>query len=200
MDVILASTLDNNARAAISDIFVDGFYQWLKYFSKDKQKLSRAFAHMFNFDVFYVATLDGNIAGIAALNDGTSSTVKLNKKEIQKHLGFFMGWFAYKMLKHEFMDKQYPFDMTPGVGYVEFVATAPAYRGKGAATAIIEHFFSLPQFSEYILEVADTNENAVRLYEKLGFCEFKRVEMKNKKQSGVNFLVYMRYEKGRIST
>ncbi|HBI74485.1 MAG TPA: N-acetyltransferase [Ruminococcaceae bacterium] len=192
MHVILAGKLDNSARSTISEIFVDGFYQWLKYFSKDKQKLSRAFAHMYNLDVFYVAKLDGNIAGIAALNDGTSPTVKLDKKEMQKHLGFFRGWFAYKMLGHEFMDKQYPFDMIPGMGYVEFVATAPSYRGKGAATAIIEHFFSLPHFNEYVLEVADTNENAVHLYEKLGFHEFKRMEMKNKKQSGVNFLVYMK--------
>lgn len=196
MDVILASKLNDSAQAAISAIFVDGFYQWLKYFSKDKQKLSRAFAHMFNLDVFYAAQIDSNVAGIAALNDGTAPTVRLDKREMQKHLGFFMGWFAYKMLKREFEDKQYPFDMPPGTGYVEFVSTASAYRGKGVATAIMEHFFALPQFHEYVLEVADTNENAMRLYEKLGFQEFQRVEMKNKKQSGVNFLVYMRYKKG----
>lgn len=43
--------------------------------------------------------------------------------------------------------------------------------------------------------LADTNTTAVKLYEKLGFAEFQRVEMKYKKQSGVNYLVYMRYPK-----
>ena len=47
---------------------------------------------------------------------------------------------------------------------------------------------------QYIM-VADTNKNAVKLYEKLGFVEIKRVKMNNSKRSCINFLVYMRYVK-----
>jgi ribosomal protein S18 acetylase RimI-like enzyme len=46
-----------------------------------------------------------------------------------------------------------------------------------------------------VLEVADTNLNAVNLYTKLGFKEFKRVEEKHSKASGINYLVYMKYIK-----
>jgi hypothetical protein len=45
---------------------------------------------MFNLDVFYAALIDGNIAGIVALNDGTVPAVKLNKKtktSYQKSIG-----------------------------------------------------------------------------------------------------------------
>ena len=33
-------------RNEISSIFVDGFYKWIKFFSKDKEALKKAFAHI----------------------------------------------------------------------------------------------------------------------------------------------------------
>lgn len=197
--VMNATKSHTDVRDRISEIFVDGFFQWLKFFSKDKDVLTGAFAHMFNLDVFYVAEAEGQIVGIAALNDGTKQTVHLDKKELQKHLGWIKGTITYKVLKKEFEDKDYPFDFKSGMGYVEFVGTASNYRGRGVASAIIEHFFAIPGYNEYVLEVADTNKNAVMLYEKLGFTEFMRIEMKNKKQSGVNNLVYMRHLRGKFS-
>ena len=193
--IIRADETTEDINYSISKIFVEGFYQWLRFFSKDREKLCRAFTHMFCRDVFYV-TMDGNVvAGIAGLNDGTRPTVILQKKELQKHLGWLMGTICYHALKNEFMDKKYPFLFNEREASVEFVATAPAYRGKGIASAIIGYFLVQPQYDSFVLEVADTNENAVRLYEKLGFKEFLRVEEKNKKQSGVNFLIYMRCAK-----
>lgn len=53
MEIIRAAELGNDARMKISELFVDGFYQWLKYFSKDKAKLAKAFQYMFNLEVFY---------------------------------------------------------------------------------------------------------------------------------------------------
>ena len=88
------------------------------------------------------------------------------------------------------MDKGYPFEMKPDMGYVEFVATSEELRGRGVASNLINYFIEFPEYKEYVLEVADTNKSAVSLYEKLDFKEFKRIEMKNKKQSGVNYLLY----------
>lgn len=193
--IFSANDFDESINEKMSYIFVEGFYQWLKFFSIDKDRLFRAFRHMFNRDVFYVAKIDGQIAGIAALNSNITKTVQLNQKEFYKHLGALKGFFAYKILKHEFEDKRYPFTIKPGMACVEFIATSLDFRNKGVASALITHFFSLPQYSEYVLEVADTNVTAIKLYKKLGFREFKRVEMKNRKQSGVNFLLYMNYEK-----
>ena len=36
MEYQKSSNLDPNARLEISRIFVEGFYEWFKYFSKDK--------------------------------------------------------------------------------------------------------------------------------------------------------------------
>jgi ribosomal protein S18 acetylase RimI-like enzyme len=179
----------------MSEIFVDGFYQWLRFFSKDKARLVSAFAHMFNHEVFYIAVISGAIAGLAACTGGNVPSVRLNQKELRKHLGLFIGTVAFSILKKEFEVKKYPVDITRDTGLVEFVAVDEQSRGQGVASAIIEHMFRSTPYKIYILEVADTNTTAVRLYEKLGFRELKRTKMKNSKRSGVNALIYMKYEK-----
>ncbi len=195
MNVMLAKKYDNAQRIKISEVFVEGFYQWLKFFSKDKAKLAHAFEHMFNLSVFYVAVIDDEVAGIAACADESSSSIRLEKAESKKHLGLIKGSIAFRILKRELEDKQYPFTIEKGMGMIEFVATSAKHRGKGVATAILNNIFDYTAYSVFALEVADTNENAVRLYEKLGFAEFMRVKHKHSKQSGINHLVYMKYFK-----
>ncbi len=198
MEIRRANELGSEIRGKISGIFVGGFYQWLKYFSKDTEKLSRAFAHMFLLENFHVAVIDGEPAGIAACSDGKTPSVRINAAEFRRHLGLFMGTIAGIMLKKELECHPYPFPIEKGVGSVEFVATHKDYRGKGVAPAIIQHIFSVTPYSSYVLEVADTNAPAVSLYQKLGFAEIMRVPHKHSKQSGVNFLVYMKCEKHKL--
>lgn len=133
MEIKVARELGGNTRSQISDIYTEGFQQWLIYFSKDLGKLSAAFAHMFLLDYFYVAVVDGKIAGITACTDGKTPPVRLDKKELRKHLGVMRGTFAYIMLKKNLENHAYPFPVETGTGSVEFVATAGAYRGKGVA-------------------------------------------------------------------
>jgi len=99
MKILCASEFGNDTKMKISKIFVDGFFQWLNFFSKDKDKLTKAFSHMFNLEVFYVAVIDDEIAGIAACTDGKVSSIHLESKELKKHMGFFMGTITYSVLK-----------------------------------------------------------------------------------------------------
>lgn len=195
MEIKQASEFGENIRKKISDIFVDGFIQWLQYFSKDSEKLSRAFAHMFILDSFYIAVMDGQPAGIAACTDGKTPPIRLQSKELRRHLGLIMGTIAGKILKRELENHPYPFPVESGWGSVEFVATDAKHRGKGVASSIIQHIVAETPYSTYILEVADTNTSAVKLYEKLGFREFMRTPQKHSKQSGIDHLVYMKYQK-----
>jgi ribosomal protein S18 acetylase RimI-like enzyme len=160
--------LGEGARKEISDIFVGGFFKWLRYFSKEPEKLSRALAHMFRLEAFYAAVEDGEILGIAACTDGKTPSVHIQTGELRHHLGFIMGSFAGLQLKRELEHHPYPFPLEPGTGSVEFVATNPNHLGRGVASAILRHIFSDTPYRAYVLEVADTNTPAVRLYEKLG--------------------------------
>lgn len=192
LEIKQSSTFENS-RIYLADIFVEGFYIWLKYFSKNKTKLKKAFAHIFVLEHFYVAFKDGNSAGMAAVSDGNTLVVKLNKKELTKHLGFIIGRIAFYVLKKEFevLGKQ----GLPRFPEVSFVSVLEKYRRQGIAEELINYVISHTTYEKYILEVADNNTPAVKLYEKLGFKEYFRVPVKNKKQTGFDFYIYLIKEK-----
>lgn len=196
MEIAVAGQIKKkNVREQISEIFVDGFYEWIKFFSKDKDVLKNAFAHMFNLDAFYIAIIDDEIAGFASICEERLNNILLNKKELQKHLGTFMGFFAYKVLRKEFESKKYPFTITNDMQPIEFVATSSKHQRRGIASKVIQYIFDNDPHTSFLLEVADTNFKAVSLYKKLGFKEIERIKMKNSKQSGIDYLLYMKYTK-----
>lgn len=196
ISVKLASEIDGNVREGISNIFAGGFYQWLKFFAKDTKQLAHAFEHAFILDHFYVAIIDGKIAGIAACTNGDTPSMKLCHKELRKHLGIIKGTIAGVVLKKEFENHAYPFQLEPNCGSIEFVATHENYRKQGVALSIITHICSVTPYDEYVLEVADTNIPAVQLYEKIGFKEFMRVALsaRARKESGIDHFLYMKYK------
>lgn len=169
MDFIRASDFLSGPQVSISRVFVDGFYQWLRYFSRDKEKLTRALAHMFNLDTFFAAVEDGAMVAITACTAKGEKCVRLDRREFTKHLGFIRGRIAYAILHKEFEVKTYPIPIGADTGAIEFVAVLSEHRGKGVAAELIQHIFTVAGFREYILEFADTNAAAVKLYQRLGF-------------------------------
>jgi len=190
--VCRASELDFDPRLEMSRIFVEGFYQWLHFFSKDKDKLTRAFAHMFLLEHFFVITNDKEIAAMAACVRVGQNCVNLNQKEFVTNLGAIKGRIAYAMSKKESQDKHYPLETTDSTAAIEIVAAAPAYKGQGLVKELLSWVMENTPYTEYILDVADTNIPAVHLYQRLGFEEVLRIPDKHPKQSGINAMLYMR--------
>ncbi|WP_029192493.1 GNAT family N-acetyltransferase [Paenibacillus harenae] len=194
--VIKADQTDIDARSQISEIFADGFTQWLGYFSKDRNKIAKAFAHMFVLNQFYIALADRKVAAMAACTDGTAMSVRLHTKQLIKHLGFFKGNLAGFFLKREFeglLDNP-----TRDKCSIEFVGTALEFRGRGAASHLISHILDHTAYKEYLIEeVADTNIPAMKLYQKLGFKEYKRKTIPKKlaEKNGINHLLSLKYVK-----
>ncbi|NLO42320.1 MAG: GNAT family N-acetyltransferase [Bacteroidales bacterium] len=195
-EISRADKTEVDAREQISEIFAEGFTQWLGYFSKDENIIAKAFAHMFVLEQFYVA-IDGNkIVGMIACTNGYNPSVKLDYAELQKNFGFFKGIIARLFLKKEFeggIDNS-----SPQKASIEFVGTSTNYRGKGVATQILKYILDNTSFSEYVIdEVADTNIPAISLYKKLGFMEYKRksVSPKVAKKIGINNFVSLIYTK-----
>jgi len=196
--IMKADKIDENidVRGQMAQIFAEGFAQWLGYFSKDKNIIAKAFSHMFILDQFYVAIENNKVAGMTACTDGKALSVQLNKKELRRHLGFFKGSIAGIVLKKEF---EAPYENFPvNTGSIEFVGTASEFRGQGIATQIIKYIMENTTYSEFLIEeVADTNIPAMRLYEKLGFEEYKRKPIPEKiaKRNGINNLLSLKYVK-----
>ena len=190
MEYIRADQLPFDPRPQMSMIFADGFYMWLRFFSKDKAKLARAFAHIFDLSHFYVAIQDGEVAALVSSTAGNISQIKLDKKTLYRELGCIRGHIAYAALTKNLVNHVYPFELPPQTGTIEFVATAPAFRGKGVAQGLIAHVMENMPYAEYMLEVADNNDTALRLYEKLGFIAFMRTSAPI--GSGFKHYVYMK--------
>lgn len=184
---------DVDVRLGMAKIFGEGFTQWLGFFSKDQTKIAEAFAHMFVLDQYYIAIAGGEVAGMAACTDCKTLSVRLNKRELRKHFGHYKGFLAGIFLKKEFEN---PFIDPPlNTGSIEFVGTASKFRGQGIAAKILENIFENTSFMEYIIEeVADTNIPAMRLYQKMGFAEYKSKPFPTKKAEkiGINKLVSLK--------
>jgi ribosomal protein S18 acetylase RimI-like enzyme len=194
--IIRADVIGSVARTQMAEIFAEGFTQWLGYFSTDKQKIAAAFAHMFVLDQFYLAMADNKIAGMAACTDCATLSVRLNIKDLRKHLGFIKGSIAWVVLKKEF-EKSFT-NPPPETGCIEFVGTAPEFRGQGAASQLIYHILeNTPNYDYLIMEVADTNIPAMNLYKKIGFEEYHRTQVPQNRarKIGINYLVALKLRK-----
>ena len=75
--IVKADEVDLDVRTKMSEIFAEGFTQWLVFFSKDKNIIAKAFAHMFLLDEFYVAIANDKVAGVMACTDGKTASVKI---------------------------------------------------------------------------------------------------------------------------
>jgi ribosomal protein S18 acetylase RimI-like enzyme len=192
MEIKPAKDMAENINGKISELFVEAFGKDLKVISKDTNKLVKAFSHIFVPDYFYIGIIDNEIAGMMVCADKEHYCIKQNKKELIKYLGIIKGSLANIIFKKYFNKyPKYPVEIDERTGSIEFVATNKKYRKKGVASSIMEYIFSLNLYDNYILEVADTNEQAYNLYKKLGYKEVYRVKQRFSKTIGINYLVYM---------
>jgi ribosomal protein S18 acetylase RimI-like enzyme len=192
MEIKRAKELNGNTGEKISALFVEAFGKDLKIISKNANKLTKAFSHIFVLDYFYVGIIDNEIAGMMVCADKDHYCTNHSKKVLIKNLGFIKGLLANMIFNNYLMKHpKYPVEINDKTGSIEFVATNKRYQKMGVATEIMKHIFSLNLYEKYILEVADTNEQAFNLYHKLGYKEVYRIKQKYAKTIGINYLVYM---------
>jgi ribosomal protein S18 acetylase RimI-like enzyme len=191
IDIKRAIELGDNIREKLSELYVDAFFEdGLKFFSKDKEKLKKAFCHVFELEYFYVAIIDNEIAGMIACVGRGPFCMNLSKKIFIKYLGFFKGlftWFAFRKYKNRCKN------LDADTAMVEFLATNIKYRNMGVATSLFKHLFTLPEYHYFVGEVADTNPRAFELYKRLGFKETSR--KKFIPNSGINYWIQIKHTK-----
>ena len=130
MEFFRADKLPFDPRPQMGRIFAEGFYDWLKHFSKDTAKLSQAVEHIFDLEYFCVAVREGQIAAMAACTDGKAPGVHFSRKTLCRNLGFVPGLIACFLLTKHLVNHVYPFEFSEDMGFVEFKRT-PAPKGSG---------------------------------------------------------------------
>jgi GNAT superfamily N-acetyltransferase len=158
----------------MAEILVEGFYEapigpGLKFISKDKKKLSKAFAHVFNHKAWKIAIMDEKIVGILGCGDENIQSFNIKKREFQKHLGRMRGWFAHFATKKLMRPHRFGADTVN----VEALVVCPSAQGKGVAKLLMQDVENRGH-KRAVLEVVDKNHGAVQLYEKLGYRKFEK--------------------------
>lgn len=194
MQLVRASELDENVRDHLVEVFLDGFVPQLGYFSKDRDRLARALAHIFLLDNFVVAVDGRRIVAMAGISTGNEQVVRLSAPVLREQLGLVKGTMAAAALTAEW-EHPYPVMVGADWGSIQFVATAADHRRRGAARAVLEHILATSGHDSYILEVGDGNTAAVALFESLGFRETARTPDTDAKRSGNEELLYLRYDR-----
>jgi ribosomal protein S18 acetylase RimI-like enzyme len=186
-----ATDIDPSYREQIVEILIDAFYDTkLSYLSSSKSRLIRAYGESFNFDYIFVAMIEDEIVGAITLVPMGETSMILNRKNVIKNLGFVKGNLVCFVRKYLL---KLPFQIDSSTGNIEFLATSEKFRGQGVATVLLRHIIENSFFEHYILDVADTNISAIKLYKKLGFREFKRKRFLP--HSGIGQIVYMKYSR-----
>jgi len=172
MEIKPAKDVNGNIQEKISKLYVEAFGKDMDAISKSPEKLVKAFTHMFVVDDFYVCIIDDEVVGMVACTNKETYSIKHDKKYLIKELGLIKGLVANMILKKIFTKpRKYSIEIEGKTGSIENVVTNSKYQKKGIATSIMEYIFALNMYEKYILEVSDTNENAIKLYKKLGFKE-----------------------------
>ncbi len=156
------------------EIFVDGFFNIFSILSKDKQVLKRFFKEALVKEMNYVYLHEHQVIGFLGLGDASRRcTRSVDKVTFKMLFGKLKSFLLFKFIPNGLS--------TPRVTNlkeveIEYLATAPAFRGKGIATKLIDFAASELGYKQVVLDVYSNNDTALRLYEKLGF---KKVEMKS---------------------
>ena len=192
---------NENERYLISTLWVNAFWEAMfKFFKKDKEVMFQAMEHAVNCEYTHVAVIEHSgdfqsskhdeIAGVVVCVPNGVVATKTDRKVLVKYLGFIKGNILHYAVM---ITNKFPFEVDDKTGIIEILATHENHRCKGIGTALMKHIFDIHSFDTYVLEVVDTNESAIKMYEKIGFKEVMR-----KKSPFLNsphkYSVYMRCE------
>ena len=208
----------NVSKLILVGVAINMGYHIRKATESEKSKIARTFAYSFeadfsgfakggtmdsianafepgvNVECFLVAEQANEIVGIISCVDSTTNRAfNLTAKNCRKHLGLIRGTLAFGIFYEEFLK---PLTSPKTSGYIDCLGVLEEARGQGIAKALLEKTAEFnPEYSEFILDVTDNNDAAIRLYKKFGFVEYERIPYKFAKHAPFDEKVWMRYTK-----
>lgn len=150
----------------VSKIFIDSFGHMFKDFTEDTKALQECFEKSLITSMIYVALDNHKVVGFIAVSTNKSRVLNFNAKAFAKNFGRIRGNIFCAQL-NMIMGK--PAVKNDNECYIDFIAVDKEYRSKGVATILFNYVHENETYDEYNLDVLSKNENAIKLYEKLGY-------------------------------
>lgn len=185
------SDLDEDSSRCVSRIFIENFGYMFEKFSKDKEALRECFEKSFIYDMIYVALDGSKIIGFIAVSNCKGRVINVNKKEFCSHFGKVKGsifsWHLKRVIGHPIVEE-------PNQCYIDFVAVDKEYRRRGVATELFNYIHEHLIFDEFNIDVLNKNQDAQKLYKKLGYDIKKMKKGILMTSQGFGNLVAMKYK------
>lgn len=155
-------------RAAVADLYHEAFARKLMPLLGRPIAVRRLIAECLRPDLVMGAWSGGELAGVLGLQEpGGARYLPVEAAAARRHLGRVRGTIAW--LVFTLMDAD---EVAAGEVRVAAIAVAPSMRGRGVGTALLGAAEARARRHGALtlrLEVVDTNGDARRLYERLGF-------------------------------
>lgn len=132
--------------------------------------MQQLFIDAFDYDMVFACLHEERVVGFLGLGNSTKRCVAMSKETCKRLFGQFKGRMIYLQMGgmlHEIT--------VQGVneGYIDYITTDSACRGKGIATKLIKYVCDTLSYQSYTLDVLSKNTTAKRLYEHLGFVQVR---------------------------
>ncbi|MEM7612926.1 MAG: GNAT family N-acetyltransferase [Pseudomonadota bacterium] len=166
-DINIQQGFGDELRAAAAELYDAAFGAKLGVAIPDAATRKKILARGFDPAHAIVAMIDGDIVGIAGFQTAQGAlTGNISIALLRRHLGLRGLTRALPVLA--LFERKH----TAGELLMDGIGVSPAMRGKGVGTQLLKAVIAFAKaegYSTVRLDVIDTNDNAKRLYERVGF-------------------------------
>lgn len=167
--IVNLADLNDEYKEKSIELFIDGFGHIFS-FIKDKNILKELLLTSMDFSMVYVALYENIVVGFIGVSNNKIRPISFEIEKFKQLFGSFLGSIIQKPLS-AVMEK--PAVYGDKDLYIDYLTTDKKYRRKRIGTKLIEFVCEELIYDECYIEVLSKNTGARRLYEHLGFEEFK---------------------------
>lgn len=157
-------------------ICCEGFFSQIEWLFGSKQKAITVLENSFDGELGLTAQMQGQLVGFVGLKYENRPFLQFKRSHCIRELGLLRGLLAFLLLNNTFITKPFPHEMC-----IDVLVVDASMRGKGIGSLLMQAAFEIAQQNQctaVVLYVANTNPDAHRLYERLGFTLVRTIKFR----------------------
>jgi ribosomal protein S18 acetylase RimI-like enzyme len=157
-------------------ICYEGFRSQVEWLFGSQKKAITLLKHSFDLKLGVTAQKQGQLVGLAGLQYANRPFFQFERSRCIQELGLLRGLLAFLIFNNLSVHQILPDEM-----YISLLVVDISMRGKGIGSSLMQSTFEIAQqnqCSAVVLDVANTNSDARRLYERLGFKLMRVIEFR----------------------
>lgn len=148
---------------SVATFLVEQFQKSFELLHIENEKLAKIFSQAMRYEQCFIAIYQEKIVGMITYSTYTRASFEISLKEVKSEVGLLKTLrFYWDIMREESTLKSNQICLNT-------LAVHSMFRHRGIATQLIQFVIHETKAQEYVLEVLKINQEALKLYEKLGF-------------------------------